>query len=56
MIPMCDDQETTGTRACPGRAASIQDRDAAKPLLRNLKQAFPAIRLAWCGPPLTRKR
>jgi transposase len=28
-------------------AASIQDRDAAKPLLRNLKKAFPAIKLAW---------
>ena len=28
-------------------AASIQDRDAAKPLLWNLKKAFPAIRLAW---------
>jgi transposase len=28
-------------------AASIQDRDAAKPLLWNLKMAFPAIRLAW---------
>lgn len=28
-------------------AASIQDRDAAKPLLWNLKKAFPAIRLVW---------
>ena len=28
-------------------AASVQDRDAAKPLLWNLKKAFPAIRLAW---------
>ena len=28
-------------------AASIQDRDAAKPLLWNLTKAFPAIRLAW---------
>jgi transposase len=28
-------------------AASIQDRDAAKPLLWNLKKAFPAIRLTW---------
>ena len=28
-------------------AASIQDRDAAKPLLWNLKKAFPAIKLAW---------
>ena len=28
-------------------AASVQDRDAAKPLLWNLRKAFPAIRLAW---------
>ena len=28
-------------------AASVQDRDAAKPLLWNLKKAFPKIRLAW---------
>jgi transposase len=28
-------------------AASVQDRDAAKPLLWNLKKAFPAIRHAW---------
>jgi hypothetical protein len=28
-------------------AASIQDRDAAKPLLRNLRRAFPSIALAW---------
>jgi hypothetical protein len=28
-------------------AASIQDRDAAKPLLWNLMKAFPAIKLAW---------
>ncbi len=28
-------------------AASVQDRDAARPLLWNLKKAFPAIRLAW---------
>jgi transposase len=28
-------------------AASVQDRDAAKPLLWNLTRAFPAIRLAW---------
>ena len=28
-------------------AASVQDRDAAKPLLWNLTKAFPAIRLAW---------
>jgi transposase len=28
-------------------AASIQDRDAARPLLWNLRQAFPQIRLAW---------
>jgi transposase len=28
-------------------AASVQDRDAAKPLLWNLRKAFPAVRLAW---------
>jgi putative transposase len=28
-------------------AASVQDRDAAKPLLWNLKKAFPKIKLAW---------
>ena len=28
-------------------AASVQDRDAAKPLLWNLRKAFPAIRPAW---------
>jgi transposase len=28
-------------------AASVQDRDAAKPLLRNLRRAFPSITLAW---------
>jgi transposase len=28
-------------------AASVQDRDAARPLLWNLRRAFPAIRLAW---------
>jgi transposase len=28
-------------------AASVQDRDAAKPLLWNLRRAFPAVRLAW---------
>jgi transposase len=28
-------------------AASIQDRDAARPLLWNLRRAFPSIRLAW---------
>ena len=28
-------------------AAGLQDRDAAKPLLWNLKKAFPAVRLAW---------
>ena len=38
---------------CPRRllavlatAASVQDRDAAKPLLENLRQAFPSIKLA----------
>ena len=28
-------------------AASVQDRDAAKPLLWNLRKAFPQIRLTW---------
>jgi len=28
-------------------AASVQDRDAAKPLLWNLRRAFPSIQLAW---------
>ncbi len=28
-------------------AASVQDRDAAKPLLWDLRRAFPAIKLAW---------
>jgi transposase len=28
-------------------AASVQDRDAAKPLLWNLKKTFPKVRLAW---------
>jgi len=28
-------------------AASTQDRDAAKPLLWNLRRAFPSIQLAW---------
>jgi transposase len=28
-------------------AASVQDRDAAKPLLQNLRRAFPQITLAW---------
>jgi putative transposase len=28
-------------------AASVQDRDAARPLLWNLRKAFPAVRLAW---------
>jgi transposase len=30
-------------------AASVQDRDAAKPLLWNLRRAFPQITLAWAG-------
>jgi transposase len=39
-------------------AASVQDRDAAKPLLWNLKKAFPKVRLAWAdggyaGKPVT---
>jgi len=28
-------------------AASVQDRDAARPLLRNLRRAFPTVKLAW---------
>jgi putative transposase len=28
-------------------AASVQDRDAAKPLLWNLRKAFPGVRLTW---------
>jgi hypothetical protein len=28
-------------------AASTQDRDAARPLLWNLKKAFPKVRLVW---------
>jgi transposase len=28
-------------------AASVQDRDAARPLLWNLRRAFPTIKLAW---------
>lgn len=26
---------------------SVQDRDAAKPLLWNLRKAFPSVKLAW---------
>jgi transposase len=28
-------------------AASVQDRDAARPLLWNLNKAFPTVKLAW---------
>ena len=28
-------------------AAAVQDRDAARPLLWNLRRAFPSVRLAW---------
>ena len=28
-------------------AASVQDRDAARPLLFNLRRAFPTVKLAW---------
>jgi hypothetical protein len=28
-------------------AASVQDRDAARPLLWNLRRAFPPVKLAW---------
>lgn len=39
-------------------AASVQDRDAAKPLPWNLRRAFPSITLAWAdggyaGKPVT---
>jgi hypothetical protein len=27
-------------------AAGVQDRDGAKPLLRNLRRAFPSVKLA----------
>jgi hypothetical protein len=27
----------------------VKDRDAARPLLWNLKRAFPAVKLAWAG-------
>jgi putative transposase len=30
-------------------AASTQDRDAAKPLLWNLRRAFPGVKLTWAG-------
>jgi transposase len=30
-------------------AASVQDRDAARPLLFNLRRAFPTVKLAWAG-------
>jgi transposase len=28
-------------------AASVQDRDAARPLLWSLRRAFPSVKLAW---------
>ena len=28
-------------------AASVQDRDAARPLLWNLRKAFPSVKLTW---------
>ena len=28
-------------------AAGVQDRDAARPLLWNLRSAFPSVRLTW---------
>jgi transposase len=28
-------------------AAGVQDRDGAKPLLRNLRKAFPSVGLTW---------
>jgi hypothetical protein len=30
-------------------AAGVQDRDGARPLLWNLREAFPTIKLAWAG-------
>ena len=36
-------------------AASVQDRDAAKPLLWNLSKAFPKVRLAWADGGYARK-
>ena len=36
-------------------AASVQDRDAAKPLLWNLRRAFPSIKLTWAGTAFMRK-
>jgi putative transposase len=30
-------------------AASVQDCDAARPLLFNLRRAFPTVKLAWAG-------
>jgi Transposase DDE domain len=30
-------------------AASVQDRDAARPLLFNLRRAFPTVKLTWAG-------
>jgi hypothetical protein len=44
--------QTADRRRCPGllltvlaTAAAVQDRDAAKPLLWNLRQAFPSIKV-----------
>ena len=36
-------------------AASVQDRDAAKPLLWNLRRAFPSIKLTWAERRLCRQ-
>ena len=30
-------------------AASVQDRDAAKPLLWNLRRPSPTVKLTWAG-------
>ena len=30
-----------------GTVAGVQDRDGAKPLLWNLRRAFPSVRLTW---------
>jgi transposase len=37
-------------------AASVQDPDAARPLLWNLRRAFPTIKLAWAYGGYTRSR
>ena len=36
-------------------AAGVQDRDGAKPLLWNLRKAFPSVRLTWAASKLQPK-